>query len=299
MLFSIIIVTFNSQEHIEMCLSQILNTKIFTPFEVIAVDNASNDETCLIIESKFPKVRLVKNKKNLGFAKAANQGAKIAKGEYLLFINPDTVVKNGQIEAMVNFLESKQDVGIVGCKVLNHDNSLQPSCGQFPTILRIIFDRLPILNRGSGIQIRDEKFYSKIREVDWVSASCFVIKKEAFETVEGFNNKIFMYGEDMDLCYRAKQAGFKSYFLPRLKIIHYDTGKNNPLRRPHKYFFMRKGLLLFLKKHRSNISYLIFQGIIRLEALFFLLLLPLRKYKTQEEKDLWRKYLMHSLNIKV
>ncbi len=294
---SILVIAFNSQNTIEDCLSSILNSQ--AKFEIIVIDNASKDETCKIIETKFSQVKLVRNSQNIGFAAAANQGAKAAHGQYLLFLNPDTTVKSGSIAKMIDFLKSKKDAAAVGCKVLNLDGTLQPSCGKFPTILRILFDRVKFLNVNNGIQIRNQNFYKITQTVDWVSASAILVKKSVFASLGGFNENIFMYGEDIDLCFRAQKAGYMNYLFPNLQIIHYDTGKNNPLRRPHKYFSMRKGFLIFFKEYRPTLSYLMLHLLIKLEALFFLLFLPLRKYKYSKEKYLWKKYLIESLNITV
>src|SRR3989344_2958299 len=289
---SIIIVSYNSEKYISNLLRAIVNS--LNNQEIIVIDNASKDKTCKIIETKFSQAKLVRNSQNIGFAAGANQGAKAARGQYLLFLNPDTTVKSGSIAKMIDFLKSKKDAAAVGCKVLNLDGTLQPSCGKFPTILRILFDRVKFLNVNNGIQIRNQNFYKITQTVDWVSASAILVKKSVFASLGGFNENIFMYGEDFELCFRLKQAGYQNYFFPDLEIIHYDTGKNNPLRKPHKYFSMRKGFLIFFKEYRPTISYLTLHLLIKLEALFFLLLLPLRKYKYAKEKYLWKKYLIES-----
>lgn len=292
---TIIIITFENEKTIISCLSSI------SPIHpLIIVDNASTDSTVTLIKKIRPRTTIIQNNRNLGFAKACNQGAKIANKEYLFFLNPDTVILNNDpFNKLQEFVRGKENLGVVGFKFLNPDGSLQPSCGQFPTILRVIFDRIKLLNLKNGLLIRDRKLYEKTRVTDWASASGVLVRKDVFEKVGGFNEDIFMYGEDFDLCFRLKQMGYKNYFFPGVRIVHNDSGKNNPLRKPHKYFSMRRGLLLFLKNHQPTLNYLILQLLVKLESLVFLLLLPFRKHKNLKEKDLWRKYLLKSLYIKV
>lgn len=295
-MISIIIVAFNSQRQILKCLDSLVYfTK--TNVEVLIIDNASSDKTVEIVKKKFPQVKLIQNATNIGFTKACNQGARIAKGKYLLFLNPDTAIKNkDDLKLLLDFAESKKKLGAIGVKVLNPDGSIQPSYGALPTLPRIIFDRLPFFNKNFGIQVRNPRLYKYTHRVAWVSGCCFLIRKEVFDEIGGFNEEIFMYGEDYDLCFRLKEKGYENYYYPKFQIVHNDSGRNNLLRKPHKYFSMRKGFLIFMKKHKSFLDYLIINYLIKVESIFFLLLLKLRT-RNKKERDLWRKYLLEALKL--
>lgn len=271
MKLSIIIVTYNSEHYIKQCLSSLLklNTKNKNyDVEIIIVDNFSSDNALQTIKMEFPQVTVKKNRENLGFADAANQGAKIAKGDYLLFLNPDTVVKADCIEEMVNFLKKKKDAAVVGCKVLNTDGTLQPSCGSFPTISNIIFDRISVINILFKTElIRQANFYNKEKTPDWISGVFFMVKKDIFEKLGGFDERYFLYVEDVDFCCRARKAGFKIYYNPKAQIIHYDQGRSKE-RRPFKAKQMRKGFSIFFEKYKSPLYFFIWRTILTIESLF-------------------------------
>ena len=291
---SLIIVTYNSSDTIADCIGSILKNK--GRYEIIVVDNASSDNTVEILEKNFAsKIKLLKNNKNIGFTKACNQGGKVARGEYLLFLNPDTeILTENFFNKLLKFIKNKKRLGIVGFKFLNPDRSFQQSCGYFPTLQRIILDRIKFLNVNYGIQIRNKDFYKKTQKVDWVSASGLLVKRQIFEKLGGFNENIFMYGEDYDLCYRLNLKGFQNFLFPEVRIMHYDSGKNISHKKPFKYFAMRRGFNAFLKKYRARESAGLYQVLVKLEAFLFLLLLPLRNYDS-EIKTIWKTYLLKSL----
>lgn len=297
-MISIIIVTFDSQDHIAKCLGSLIHY-IKNNIEVLVIDNASSDKTVEIIKKYFPQVKLIQNITNIGFTRACNQGARITKGKYLLFLNPDTVIKNkDDLKLLLNFAQSKKKLGAIGVKVLNPDGSIQPSFGNLPTLPRIIFDRLPFFKKNYGIQVRNLRLYKHIHRVDWVSGCCLLVKKKIFDEVGGFNEDIFMYGEDYDLCYRLKKKGYENYYYSKFQIMHKDSGKNDVFRKPHKYFSMRKGFLIFMRKHKSFFDYLIINCLIKIESIYFLFFLNVRT-KNRKEKDLWRRYLLETLRLNV
>ncbi len=260
--FTGVIVTFNNEGTVG-CLLRSIPSRC----QLIIIDNFSGDKTCQIVKDNSTKIRLIKNKKNLGFAAAANQGARLAKSDYLLFLNPDTLVKPGAIEKTLNFAKAKKDATVVGCKVLSLDRSLQPSCGRFPTIFNIVLDRIPIINKFIQTeQIRQENYYSKIQNPDWVTGAFFLVKREVFEKLGGFDEKYFMYVEDVDFCYRAKKAGYKIYYNPRAEIIHYNQGKMRQKGR-FKARHMRRGFTIFFEKYKPYWYLNIWKTILAIEKL--------------------------------
>jgi len=263
---TIVIVTYNNEANILQCLTSL--KKYINNGDILAIDNSSQDKTSRIVGKMFPKIKLIRNKKNVGFATAANQGSRISKGDYLLFLNPDTIVKEGCIEKMVSFLKKKKDAAVVGCKVLNPDGTLQPSCGKFPTISNIILDRIPIINKLFKTElIRQENFYNKEQDSDWMSGVFFIVRRDVFKKLGGFDEKYFLYVEDVDFCYRARNAGYKIYYNPKAKIMHYDMGKSQE-RKKFKAQQMRKGFTIFFKKNKSPTYLFVWKLILLIESIF-------------------------------
>jgi len=293
-MFSLVIVSYNSQDTIARCISSI--PKKGLP-QIIVVDNASQDKTAEAVRKKFPRVKLIKNPKNVGFTRACNQGAGASTGNFILFLNPDTeILSQNILSTLQSFILRNHSFGVIGFKFVNPDGSLQPSFGSFPTLLRIVADRIPHLNSTLRILIRDGGLFRKVRKVDWTSASGLLVKRDVFLKIGGFDEKIFMYGEDYELAFRLKKAGFQNYFLPWVKILHQDSGRTNPLRKPHKYFSMRKGFLYFFKKHNMDIDLFLLSNMIKVESFLMLATLAFRKGST-EEKNMWKKYLLETLKL--
>lgn len=266
MLLSIVVVSYNALSCLLKCL------KHLTPdggnFEIVVVDNSSNYKTLENVKKKFPKVKFIKNKANLGFATAANQGAEIAKGKYLLFLNPDTVVSPYSIEQMLRFARSNSKIGIAGCKILNSDGSLQPSCGNFPIISNIFLDRIPFVNKIFKTElIRDHSYYDLDRKPDWVSGAFFLVRRDIFRKLGGFDEDYFMYVEDMDFCYRAKKAGDEIFYSPKTEIIHFNQGKKRNMGR-FKAKHMRRGFTIFFKKYKPDWYVAVWKTILVLERFF-------------------------------
>lgn len=266
-LVSIIIVTFNSVKTVGKCLNSL---KTNNNSEIIVVDNFSQDKTVQLLKKNFgEKIKLIKNKKNLGFAKACNQAVKLARGKYLLFLNPDTkIITEDFFKKAYEIGESKKNLGALGFKTLNPDKSLQNSCGSIPTILNVVADRFPVVNKVFRTElIRSNSFYMKEQNPDWVSGCCLFIKRSIFGKLGGFDESYFMYVEDVDYCYRVKKLGLKVYYVPEIEIVHLDEGRTAG-RKDFKAMQMRKGFSIFFKKYKSRLYYLAWKTIMLLESFF-------------------------------
>jgi GT2 family glycosyltransferase len=220
---SIIIVNYNTAKLVIDCIASIEKSKPKTSYEVIVVDNGSKDANTFSFPPK--NFRLIANSQNLGFAKANNQGIKDAKGEYVLLLNSDTLVKKGSIDKLIEFAKRTPKVGVVGSKLLNKDGSLQPSCFRFPTIANAISEY------WLGKKGLSEKYAPKGKKavrVDAVVGASFLITPAALSKVGILDERYFMYFEDVDYCRRVKRAGFKVYYLPASVIVHYHgaSGKH-------------------------------------------------------------------------
>lgn len=216
---SIIIVSFNVKNLIKECIESILKTKNGFIYEIIIVDNASTDESVEAVKGlRVRGLRIIENKKNLGFAKAVNQGIKSAKGDYILILNPDTKVKTDSLKKILNFAKSHPEVGIVGAKLINPDGSIQPSVYHFPSLKRAF------LEFWLGKKGEYEKYAPLTKnplEVDAVTGAVMLISKRTIEKVGLFDERYFMYFEDLDYCRRVKRAGLKVFYFPEAPVLHY------------------------------------------------------------------------------
>lgn len=295
---SIIIVTYNSEKYISKCIKSLyLYSKYIQ--EIILIDNASTDNSVNIINNLskiFAKIKITSNKENVGFTKGCNQGGKISKCKYLLFLNPDTTLIKFPIKQLQRFLNSHHNTGLIGFKFLNSDGSLQCSKGRFPNLINIICDRLPILSKYFGMQDRNPNNYKKICKTDWVSGSGLLINKDLWKKVAGFDENIFMYGEDIELAKRVERIGYKNYYFPNIIFKHVDSGKNIKERNPHKYFSMRKGILYFLRKHNKPIDYFVIFYLTKIEA-YTRLIFMVFSGRSKKDKNLWQKYLEKTISL--
>ena len=276
----IVIVTHNSAQHITKCIQSLthLNTS-----EIHIIDTASTDNTLSILtelQQTHLKLHVHVQEKNIGFTQGCNLGARIAKSSHLLFLNPDTELITQEITAD-DLLKEVNPKYIVGFKYIYPHGALQHSYGYFPTLKRIVLDRIPYTSRHLGILERRDGKYNQSQKVDWVSWSGALVAKDTYLSLGGLNERIFMYGEDIDFCYRAHKAGITTVYNPVLCFSHEDTGKTEPTRQAHKYFSMRKGLYLFLCTHRSRISTYLYMQLLKLEAYY------LRATRKQHD---WQKY---------
>jgi len=217
---SIIIVSFNTKELLKNCLKSLMTYGqwLMANGEVIVIDNASKDSSSEMVKKEFPKVKLIVNKHNLGFATANDQGIKASKGESVFLLNSDTEVKPGALEKLVEFIQSHSEVGVIGARLLNPDGSIQPSVYHFPTIWRVIKEY------WFGLKGSYEKYvpmFEKEVEVEAVTGAAMLIPKKTIERIGYLNERYFFYFEDLDYCRRVRRAGFKVFYLPTAEILHH------------------------------------------------------------------------------
>ncbi len=220
-MLSIIIVGHNNKDLITDCIKSIQEDASLKNKEIIVVDNGSTDGSQSAIkklQKSIPNVTLIENKENLGFAKANNQGIKKARGEYVLLLNSDIIVKKGSLGKLLAFAKKKKDAGVVGPKLLNIDGSLQPSCFRFPTIGNAIREY------WLGEKGLFEKYAPKGKKASTVDAlvgAAFLMTPAVLEKVGVLDEKYFAYFEDIDYCRNAWKKGLKVYYYPGAEIIHY------------------------------------------------------------------------------
>jgi GT2 family glycosyltransferase len=222
---SIIIISYNTKELLKNCIKSIYQTVRNRSYEIIVVDNASSDGSPDLIEREFKDITVIRNRENVGFARANNQAIKLAKGGYLLLLNSDTILREGTVGTLLDFIAKNPDAAAVGPKVLNPDEALQNKGFLFPSV---VFSLLVL----SGInKFLDEKlkcrifprFYwdeNDVKNVDYLQGSCFLIKKETVDIIGLLPEVYFMYYEEAEWCYRAKKHGYKIWYVPTARIIH-------------------------------------------------------------------------------
>lgn len=252
---SIIIVNWNSADYAVQCVASIYSQTRDLEYEVIIVDNASPDDSCRVLQERVPRAKLIRSPENLGFARANNLGFEHSSGRVLLFLNPDTELRGPAINLMHSSLESSPTIGILGCKLLNTDLSVQTSCIQsYPTIFNQIADierlrRLSPRLRLWGTRPLFESNNGRPVEVDMVSGACLMVKREVFEKLGRFDRDYFIYTEDLDLCYRVRKAGWKVCYLGSATVVHHGgqsskkkggEGFSGPLMRETLSTFFRK-----------------------------------------------------------
>lgn len=262
MKLSIIIITYNSEKLIGPCLDSIYKTTKDLNYEVIIIDNASQDNTVSFLQKNYPKINLTLNRQNVGFARAVNQGIKKAGGEFILLLNPDMRVLDKTINKSLAYLEKNSDVGILGCQFLYPNMKIQASFGNFPSLFTeflqatYLYKFLP-WGRFIPESVLSKKRFKKIQEVDWLSGSYMLMRQKVFEKIGLFDENFFMYLEDVDFCFRAKEAGFKVVYFPKVQVIHYHMASTK--KDPSKAIINElKGLIYYFQKYKKNIRFLKF-----------------------------------------
>jgi GT2 family glycosyltransferase len=228
---SIICVNWNSLNYLRTCIASIYEWTRGIAFEIIVVDNASPGDDADALKQEFPSIRVIKSSTNLGFAGANNLGVRQSFGKYLLFLNPDTELINPAINVMAQHLDVLPQAGIVGCKLLNADLSVQTSSiMKFPKILNSLVQVEYLRLRWPKLWGIGPLFSTAMQpiEVEAISGACMLVRREVFASVEMFSTAYFMYSEDVDLCYKLVQAGFKNYYVGQASIVHYGGRSSAP-----------------------------------------------------------------------
>lgn len=254
---SIIIVSWNVAADLQKCLDSIYKF-IFIDYEIIVVDNNSSDDTVNILHKDYPEVRVIANKENMGFAAANNEAINIAKGEYLLILNPDTYfIDEHSIPAAIEYLQEHEHTLLTG-NVLNEDRSNQVAVRKFPTLYSQIItllklnNLLPFLNRVYYLRDFD---YNTIQAVDSVIGAFMLIKASTMRQMNSFDNDYFIWFEEVDLCYRLREKNYPVMYFPKAKIVHTGGQSFKQMFTLKKQLIFNKSLLLFFKKHKPKWQY--------------------------------------------
>src|SRR5690625_4788335 len=264
---SILIVNYNTVELTIRAIESVYRSETTYQYELILIDNASSDGSVERIGTIFPDLKLIANEDNVGFAIANNQGMRIAQGRYVLLLNSDTEIESDTLQVMMDYMDRHPDVGASGCKVLLPDGSLDKACKRgFPTPsaslyhmsgLSRIFPKNPRFNQYQLGHLSPEESY----EVDSLVGAFMVVRQATIDEVGLLDELFFMYGEDIDWCYRIKEAGWKIVYYPQTKIMHYKgaSSRKKPLKIIYEF---HRAMWLFHHKHYAKKYSFVFNGIV-------------------------------------
>lgn len=252
---SIIIVSYNTCQLTVQTLQSIYKSDAHCTYEIIVIDNHSKDNSVKVIRMLFPSITLIQNEENVGFSGANNQGIRMAQGRYLLLLNSDTIIQKDTLNIMLQYMDGHCDVGTSGCKVVLPDGSLDKACKRgFPTPsasfyyafgFSKLFPNLPRFNQYQlGYLKPDEE-----HEVDCLIGAFMLLRRETIDQVGLLDETFFMYGEDIDWCYRIKQRGWKVMYYPMTQIIHYKKASSRQRRSYRIIYEFHRSMLLFHNKH--------------------------------------------------
>ena len=298
---SVVIVNWNTRELLKQCLKSVY-AETSVPAEIFVVDNASGDGSAEMVRANFPRVCLIANSDNKGFAAANNQAINRTQGQYVLLLNPDTKVLGAAIDKLAAYLDDEETVGACTGKLLNGDGSLQKNVGNFYSFWSTLFENriLPaILPNSKFLAKRLVAFWDHAtsRDIDWARGAVLLVRKKVLDRIGFLDERFYIYGEEIDLCWRIKQYGWRIIYLPEAEIIHYGKASSSQ-RRKEMFIQNYKSFYLFLKKHYPGYSYFFYRLRVMLyfipwflKILFTLFFFPANSQKKQDAKGLLDIYL--------
>ncbi|MBN1571036.1 MAG: glycosyltransferase family 2 protein [Acidobacteria bacterium] len=252
---SIIIVNWNTRNLLVECLNSLYGNAPSLSYDIWVVDNASSDSSVGLIETAFPKVHLITNSANKGFARANNQAMHASQGRYMLLFNSDAMATHGAIQALLDLAVTQPRAGIIGARLINFDGSFQASYTPFPNLWQefLTLTGLGRLIYGRWYPSRGPEEDKGPQQVDYIEGACLLVRREAFEQVGGLDERYFMYAEEVDWCYSMKQSGWQVWYQPAAKIIHHGGGSSRQ-RKSQREAALYRSRVRFFRKHHGNLS---------------------------------------------
>ena len=245
---SVVIVNYNVQYFLEQCILSVQSASQNLKVEIIVVDNNSTDDSCKLLLEKYPDIILLQNKENVGFSKANNQGVEVAKGEYVLILNPDTVVAEDTFTQILAYAKSKQNLGVLGVKLIDGSGSFLPESKRGIPTPKVSFNKLfGISSKRTGKYYATHLGENETGIVDILVGAFMLLKRSVYNEVNGFDEAYFMYGEDIDLSYKILNKGYQNYYFAKTQVIHYKGESTEKDVKHLKYF--HKAMKIFYKKH--------------------------------------------------
>src|ERR1700687_1062682 len=234
---SVVVVSFNVRDLLSICLESLKRCSSGPRQQIVVVDNGSSDGSAELVRERFPDVLLIESSTNNGYGGAINRGAGVSRGRYLLMLNPDTEMREGAIECLAAVLDGNPDVGVAGPRLRSPNGSEQSSRRRFPspltalvesTVLQRLWPNSAALKRYYVADRPDER-----QDVDWLVGACLLVRRSVFDAVGGFDERFTMYSEELDLCHRIRDRGYRVCFEPAAVVIHHEgrSSEQNMARR--------------------------------------------------------------------
>ncbi|MBN1223797.1 MAG: glycosyltransferase family 2 protein [Candidatus Aminicenantes bacterium] len=289
---AVIIINWNTKDLLRQCIDAVRTNTRRLSVQIIVVDNQSRDGSPEMVERDFPEVLLIKNKVNRGYGGAGNQGLEAARGKYALILNSDVKVNPHCLDGMFEFMESRPDIGASSCRLTFPDGTLQHSCRKFPSFKAYVLMLLGIRRLFPNMRPFREYLmldwdHSEIRPVDQIMGSFLFLRSRAVEQVGGFDERFWMYFEEVDLCLRIRKAGWAIVHYPYVSAVHFLSKSSEQWGEVKKIREYQKSLLKYFKKNGKVHEYYILLAVSRLKYWFLIPVLKLIKVPFQINADLY------------
>jgi len=285
MKLSIVIVNWNTRELLVQCLESIYTNPPEGGVEVFVVDNASSDDSAYNAQRKFPQALITYSQTNLGFAAANNLAVRQSQGDYVLLLNPDTVVAPGALQTLVDFMADRPKAGAAGARLINPDGSLQPSCSPEPTIKR------EFLRLFHFVGVRPDGYYemkdwdlTRPRQVDTVLGAFLLIRGTALREIGLLDETFFIYSEEVDLCHRLRKASWEIYWVPLAHVIHFG-GQSTRLVASEMFLKLYQAKVQYFRKHHGPLAALVYKLILFGAGLSRLILAPVAWIEPAQRRE--------------
>jgi len=280
---SVIVVSYRSRDHVLKCFASLRDAVGDLDVGVVMVDNDSRDGGIEAVAERFPDAQVIANRENVGYARAVNQGIRASDSEFVLVMNPDCEVRPGAIATLIDYLRGHPQAAVVGPKILNADGSLEYSARAYPDHLTFLFNRYSLLTRlfpsnpFSRRYLLTDWDHATVREVDWMSGACLMVRREAIDQVGAMDEAFFMFNEDVDWCRRMRLAGWAVTYVPDAVVVH-RVGASKSKVAPKIIYERHRGMIHYFHKHHPTnpILTLVADALILMRAGFMMVANALR-----------------------
>jgi GT2 family glycosyltransferase len=260
---AVVLVCWNNRTYLEPCLRSLFDAHMRNAIDVVVVDNGSTDGSQQLLREEFPQARVIQNDANVGLGRASNQGIECTSAPFVLLLNNDTVVNGPSLDALVDFMAATPDAGAAGGTLLNEDGSFQAAYNRFPSVLEefLIATRLGEL---LWTEYPSHRGGTSVKPVDWIGSACLLLRRAALAEVGLLDDRYFIYGDETDLQYRLRAAGWKVYYVPGATTVHFGGRSMDRWRRRKMVY---RGKMLFFRKHYGLVRQAVLRAMLLLLTL--------------------------------
>jgi len=277
---TVAIVNYNTKDFLDKCLNSIYKFGSKYDIDVIVVDNNSNDGSVRMVRNNYPDVKLITNSENIGYTAAANKAIKATNSDFIMLLNTDTEVFRGSIDKIIEYLENNPDVGVVGPKTIDSLGNVHLSCRRFPSfkeaamhvLIGIFWSKNPYTRKYKMIDFDHDKEV----KIDWVSGACMALRRKALKEVGLFDERYYMYVEDLDICKRMWQAGWEVRYFPKAIVLHHIGGSTKGAG-IELFYQQQKSVFRYFLKNYGNTWRIIFSPLLAIALGFRILIFSIIK----------------------